>query len=103
MGYSVGMVTKKAPDLTPGYPSNGAKLGPAWNAVWRALERAGDFRDGRVLADRIAPKYELEPATLVALMSRAAKAGLLAREGRPVKTGRGTRTRTHYMIDRYEV
>jgi hypothetical protein len=92
------MTTKTVPDITPGYPSNGAKLGPAWSAIWRALARADDALDGRELAAKVAPKYELAPATLVALISRAAKAGLLDREPRPVITGRGTRTRTFYRI-----
>ncbi len=102
MGYSGPMVTKTAPDLTPGYPSNGAKLGPAWSALWAELSKANrrkdTFLDGRVLADEVAPDYGLDPSTLVALLSRAAKAGLLTREGRSVQTGRGKRVRTHYSI-----
>lgn len=92
------MTTKTAPDITPGYPSNGAKLGPAWASIWRDLSRAGDALDGRELAAKIAPKHELTPSTLVALISRAAKAGLLTREPRAVTTGRGQRTRTFYRI-----
>lgn len=102
MGYSVAMSTVTAPDLTPGYPSAGPKLGPAWTALYNALvdaARTSDpFLDGQELSASIAPDYGLADATLVALLSRAAKAGVLAREGRPVRTGRGMRTRTHYRV-----
>lgn len=102
MGYSDRMATKTAPDLTPGYPSDGKKLGPAWTALWAELTKAhrrkDTFMEGRALADEVAPDYGLEPATLVALLSRAAKAGLLVREPRPVVSGRGVRNRTHYAI-----
>lgn len=93
------MTTKTAPDITPGYPSNGAKLGPAWASIWRTLSRADDALDGRLLAEKHAKANDLAPATLVALISRAAKAGLLTREPRPVTTGRGQRTRTFYRIN----
>jgi hypothetical protein len=96
------MTDTTAPDLTPGYPSNGTKLGPAWRAVWAELDKASQttdpFLDGRVLADNVAPDYGLSPATLVALLSRAAKAGLLNKEARPVESPRGYRMRTHYKV-----
>lgn len=93
------MTTKTAPDITPGYPSNGAKLGPAWASMWRKLRMSDDALDGRELSERVAAQHDLAPATLVALISRAAKAGLLTREPRPVVTGRGQRTRTFYRIN----
>lgn len=101
------MTTTLAPDLTPGYPSKGPKLGPAWNAVWAELVRAhkrknDTYVDGRVLAGKFAPDYGLAPATLVALLSRAALAGLIERDARvvTVDTTRGTskKTRNHYSI-----
>lgn len=96
------MTNLTAPDLTPGYPSNGAKLGPAWRAVWTELDKASrtqdPFLDGRELADTVAPDYGLAPATLVALLSRAAKAGLLNKESRSVVSARGNRNRTHYRV-----
>lgn len=102
MGYSGGMTQTKAPDLTPGYPSNGEKLGPAWERVWSELSKASRrkdrFIDGRVLAETVAPEYDLAPATLVALLSRMGTAGHLDREYRPVISGRGKRNRTHYSI-----
>lgn len=89
---------KTAPDLTPGYPSNGAKLGPAWQAMWDALKRSDDFQDGRTLAEEIAPQHGLDPATLIALFSRMAHGGYLDRELRPVVGTRGNRKRSHYRI-----
>lgn len=93
------MTTKTVPDITPGYPSKGAALGPAWAQIWRALSRSEDALDGRELAAQVAPRHGLAPATLVALISRAAKADLLTREPRAVTTGRGRRTRTFYRIN----
>jgi hypothetical protein len=93
------MMTKTAPDLTPGYPSKGPQIGPAWIDIWRALGRAGDeYQDGTELAAKYAAKYDLAPATLVALISRAAKAGFLEKELRSVDSGRGPRTRSFYRI-----
>lgn len=86
------------PGQTSGYPSKGAKVGPAWDEIWRRLEAAQDALDGRELAAAVAPTHDLQPATLVALISRAAKAGILSREPREVTTGRGPRTRTFYRI-----
>jgi hypothetical protein len=96
------MTTTTAPDLTPGYPSKGRKLGPAWVDIWRTLSASEDHVDGRELAEAIAPAHELSPATLVALMSRAAKAGLLTTQKRTVTGSRGDRVRTHYRAARTE-
>lgn len=90
-----------APDLTPGYPSNGAKLGPAWRDIWAVLRRTDGYLDGRTLAEEIAPQHDLNPATLVALLSRMARAHYLDRElflleGPGEK--RHKRHRTHYRI-----
>ncbi len=87
-----------APDITPGYPSKGAKVGPAWNEAYNALRTANDFQDGRALANEIAPRHDLDPATLIAILSRAALAGLLDKEPRPVASRRGNRNRTHYRV-----
>jgi hypothetical protein len=95
-------MTNTAPDLSPGYPSRGTKLGPAWNDLWAALSKAkrrkDAYLDGRELAGEIAQTYDLNPATLIALMSRMAKGGHLDREQRPVQTNGKTRNRTHYRI-----
>jgi hypothetical protein len=100
VSYSYCMETTKAPDLTPGYPSKGRKLGPAWAAIWAELEEAAQHEDpfveGRDMADRIGPDYGLAGSTLVALLSRAARAGLVDTTSRPVLSGRGHRNRTFY-------
>jgi hypothetical protein len=94
--------TVTAPDLTPGYPSKGPRLGPAWADIWRALARVpDDFQDGYPIATRVAEKHGLSPSTLIGLIKRAATAGLLDREPKMVNTGkRGNRARTHYRIAR---
>lgn len=96
------MNTTAAPDFTPGYPSKGKKLGPAWQALWDKLtiarQNTDQYIDGHVLADEIGPDYGLEPASVVVLLSRAAKHGVLERDHRDVLTHRGKRTRTHYRI-----
>lgn len=83
-----------------GYPTKGERLGPAWASLWRALERAEDGLDGKELTDKVAKKADLAPTTLVNLLGRAAKAGLLTKEFRPVKTTRGLRNRAFYRINR---
>jgi len=105
VGYSMAMTVKTdAPDIpnpawpNGGYPTKGKKLGPAWSAIWRKLNRANDYLDGRELADDIAPKHDLMASTLVALLSRAAKAGVLEKEQRHVQSTRGLRRRTFYRI-----
>lgn len=99
--YSLGMETKTAPDLTPGYPSRGAKIGPAWSAVWAELSKTpGEWRDGRALWLDIAPRYGLSHETLRALMFRmAGEGGHLERESRQVTTARGRRNHTHFRIN----
>lgn len=96
-------ITRTAPDITPGYPSKGAKLGPAWAEAWRLLRRSrGGFVDGWELATKVTEDMDLQPVTLVAVIRRAANAGLLEREERPVKvkilSGEGTRKRMFYRI-----
>jgi hypothetical protein len=99
------------PDLSPGYPSKGARLGPAWRDVWAYLNRRPrEFMDAWIIAESIAPDYELSPLSIVQLMSRAAKAGILERNQRPAKTTitrvykgepvtrEGIRLRSHYRI-----
>ncbi len=83
-----------------GYPTKGKRLGPAWTTLWRALERAEDGLDGKELTDKVAKKSDLAPATLVNLLSRAARAGLLSKEFRTVETTRGKRQRAFYRINR---
>lgn len=81
-----------------GYPSKGRRIGPAWREVWAALTAASDWLDGCKLAESVAPKHDLAPATVLVLVSRAAKAGVLERTHRTVMGPRGPRPRTHYRI-----
>ena len=92
--------TQEAPNISGDYPGNGKKIGPAWRAVWAELGQADDYLDGRELAVKYAAPNGLMPSTLVALISRAAQAGLLERELRPVTSGRGPRNRSFYRIKR---
>lgn len=100
---------RTAPDISPGYPSRGAVLGPAWAEIWTELEAAQDYIDGLELAVRVAGRTEAQPATLVALLSRAARAQVLdraprvvtvpiVRGGSPGEPGQVRRTRTFYRI-----
>ena len=103
VGYSVAMNTSTVPDITPGYPSKGKQLGPAWNRIWAELD-ASDYKDGQEIARSVAAETGLAPATLVALISRAAKQGLLLTKPKKIRVpmeGRDTpviRVRTHYRI-----
>jgi hypothetical protein len=98
--YSLGMELTTAPDLTPGYPSKGARLGPAWAAVWAELRKSpGEWRDGHALWMDVAPRFQLSTETLRALMFRmATEAGHLESESRQVQTARGKRNHTHFRI-----
>lgn len=106
------MKTTEAPDLTPGYPSKGPRLGPVWKDVWMYLQASPEkWQDAWTLADRLAPKYDLEPLSIVQLMSRMATGKILEREKRPVQTTitrtqngkvttrNGLRLRSHYRIN----
>jgi hypothetical protein len=95
-----------------GYPSKGRKLGPAWQEIWDTLRANPQGLDRIALAEAIAPKHDLAVGTLVAFISRAAKAGVLVGEARKklstvtrtVKstdskiTYEATRTKTIYRI-----
>lgn len=77
----------KAPDIPNpaypkgGYPTKGKRLGPAWDMIWRRLQRSADgWVDGTVVSAQVAEKTDLASGTLVALLSRAAKAGVLERK-----------------------
>lgn len=111
MRYSHAMdTTDKAPEIYPGYPYK-RRVYPAWQEIWDQLRLAGrEYRDGTVVAKEIAERHGLTPATLTAVMSRAATVGLLDRELRVVPTTihrvrdgkviakEGGRARTHYRI-----
>lgn len=93
------MKTTTAPDLTPGYPSKGPRLGPAWDAVWAELSKTpGEWRDGHALWMDVAPRFQLSTETVRALMFRMATGGILESESRQVLTSRGKRSHTHFRI-----
>jgi hypothetical protein len=103
----------KAPDFTPGYPSRGKKLGPAWQDIYAQLAQNPErLHDGQQLTGSAAAEHDLSMQTLRVLMSRAARYGVLLREQRPVdshvvrttKSGKrtsftATRMHTHYRIN----
>lgn len=93
-------MTTHAPDISPGYPSNGRHVGPAWRAIWQELEgvSAGDYVDGTELAERHAVEGSVMASTLMGVISRAARMGLLDRETRKVMGTRGPRPRTAFRI-----
>jgi hypothetical protein len=104
-------ITMTAPDITPGYPSKGSKIGPAWQEAWDAMVQLGERPvDGSALAKEVAPRHDLAPATLQAILSRAGKAGLLdvlhkmvettvtRTVGEELKVVAGRRQRSHYRI-----
>lgn len=113
MRYSHGMHTApaEAPEIYPGYPYK-RRLWPAWQAMWDGLVKAGPtYQDGTVLARQVAGEHGLAAATMQAILTRAAAAGLLDRESRevPVDVVRkrpsgstftipGRRKRTFYRI-----
>lgn len=93
------MKTATAPDLTPGYPSRGAKIGPAWNETWARLsENPGEWVDGTELWKEVSERHELSPHTLRALMFRMAAGGVIESSPRKVATPRGIRTRTAFRM-----
>ena len=93
------MKTVTAPDLSPGYPSKGTKLGPAWSETWaRMSEREGEWFDGRTLTEEIAPKHGLSPLTMRGLLFRMAAGGVIESEPKKVKTKMGIRTRTAFRV-----
>ena len=95
--YSAAMNTTEAPEIAPGYPYR-RRVFPAWQEMWDALSASSDFLDGRELAAEMAEKHGLQDTTLVGVLSRAASAGLLDTEQRPVEGTRGIRPRTFYKI-----
>jgi len=93
------METTTAPDLTPGYPSKGARVGPAWAAVWAELSKDPDeWRDGHALWMDVAPRFQLSTETLRGIMFRMASKGHLESESRKVPTARGVRSHTYFRI-----
>ncbi len=68
------------------YPLGGAKTGPAWRAMWRALGGLpdGEWVSGDALVSLGAIEASCTPETCRVLLTRAANAGVLERERRLV-------------------
>jgi hypothetical protein len=91
-------IPETAPEITPGYPYK-RRLFPAWQEMWDLMRaNPSEFLDGRVLAEEVAPRHDVVPATLTGVISRAARAGLLEVQKKDVLSGRGLRARSHYRI-----
>lgn len=90
------MAPPRAKPRTRLYPDPETGLGRAWAAAWAELVTAGDFVDGMELAERTAPVGEVQPITMITLLTRAATAGVIERELRVMPSTRGARRRTFY-------
>jgi hypothetical protein len=62
----------------------GGTLARAWQYVWDRLDRA-EFRQGQELAEEAGRKYALKPVSIMTLLHRMAKEGVLANETRLVE------------------
>lgn len=71
------MSDRTPPDIAPGYPSNGARLAPAWRRLWLALE-AGPQTGPSLIHDRDV-RGDVAEGTIRTLLQQARRAGLLER------------------------
>lgn len=62
----------------------GGTLARAWQYVWDRLD-ATDFRQGQELAEEAGRKYALKPVSIMTLMHRMAKEGVLDNEVRLIE------------------
>lgn len=84
-----------APDFNEGYPSNGERIGPAWQATWDAMARK-DWQRGVNLARAMAKRFELKEVTIRNLLRQATVAGLIEQEKRKEKRWGKTTTTAWY-------
>lgn len=99
-------ITAEAPDFTTndkgkGYPSAGAKIGPAWQACWDRLRAApeGEYLDGPAMAKEIAEGLGMSPDTVMALLAQGTERNMLQKTRQVVTGTRGPRERTFYRIN----
>lgn len=101
MRYSHGMsIERDAPEIYQGYPYK-RRLWPAWQKAWDMLRASGpEYQDGTLIARAAAEEAGLAPATMQAILTRAAAAGLLARESRvvPIQVKRKRRDGSTYAV-----
>ena len=88
------------PGYSTGYPDNRQNVGRAWSHAWNAMRAAGpEYLDGNLIAKDAAESVsKLKPVTVLALLSRARRAGLLEVEHRQVAGERGVRRRSFYRL-----
>ena len=91
------MTTDHAPDITPGYPSGGERIGPAWADLWSYLvTHPRVWHLGLTLAGDIAQRHDLAIQTGLTLLSSAAGNGLIERRYR--RSGTPKRRRAEYRV-----
>ena len=70
-----------APDINPGYPSGGEKIGPAWEVCWEILGD-GRWHKGTLLSNSVAERSDVIAKTVYGLLWQAAKKGIIDVEKR---------------------
>lgn len=115
---SRGGIPLEAPDFTEGYPSQGAKLGPAWQRAWNvlALARLTGANDGWLLRETLVrdmtprkvpglPSGELvidvpgvHEKTARQLLANARKVGILEKRGEQARPQVGRECTIEYRI-----
>jgi hypothetical protein len=84
-------IPEDAPDFTPGYPSKGAQIGPAWQLAWDHLRRQhGKYVSGKTVADHVMAEMEVKNETVRNLLHAAARAGYLDKGEALIKSRRHT-------------
>jgi hypothetical protein len=69
-----------APDITKGYPSGGALVGPAWETIWNAL---GDGRERSTAQLAALVAASIKPKSTANLLYKARQAGLIVSRPAP--------------------
>ena len=90
-------MTSDAPDFSPGYPSLGERIGPAWQKFLGSLV-PGRWFFGTDLAHQMGPSLGIEPVTIKNLLRQAEKAGLLERKLVSRKFNKVTRATAAYRV-----
>lgn len=93
----VHVMANRVPNIAGDYPLAGEKIGPAWRDTWAVLS-SGKWFAGADVAQWVAARQPVDPRTVIGLMQKARKAGLL--EVKILKTKRDgvKRSRAHYRI-----
>jgi hypothetical protein len=91
----VTFMNTEAPNIAGEYPLAGERIGPAWRAAWRMLDREQWINGGDVAA-AVAPRCGLQVETVKNLLSSARRAGLL--EQRIQRAHGRSRASAHYRV-----